>query len=109
MLDQDALGALKQLKQDLREQRNLKTGVVRGTRGNFGFVVCEDESQVFLPPDEMSKVFPEDRVEVEIDEDSNKRLSGKVDRVLESTLKRFFGHCVQRGKALFAVIDENGR
>ncbi|MEH6549517.1 MAG: VacB/RNase II family 3'-5' exoribonuclease [Pseudomonadales bacterium] len=105
MLDPNALGALKQLKKDIRDSRNIKTGRVRSTRSNFGFIDCDDESQVFLPPDEMVKVFPGDTVEVEVFEDKQGRAFAKIQKLTSSELKSFYGFCVSRGNALFVESE----
>ena len=110
MLDSNALQQLNQLKQSIREDKNLHSGTVRGSQGRFGFVTLEDGREAFLPPDEMARVFPGDRVEVSVTEAENKDASGKkvnasLDKLLESQTKTVIGQYVVRGKGHFVAID----
>jgi ribonuclease R len=108
MLNNETLGALKQLKQEIRTARNVKRGQVIPSRANFGFVKCEDNKQVFLAPDEMAKVLPGDTVDIEINKDKGGRESGTVEAVFKTELKEFYGFVVERGKNLFVEADSEG-
>ena len=108
MLNNETLGALKQLKQEIRTARNVKRGQVIPSRANFGFVKCEDNKQVFLAPDEMAKVLPGDIVDIEINQDKGVRESGTIEVVFKTELKEFYGFVVERGKNLFVEADSEG-
>ena len=64
MLDRNALSQLKGLKQQLEAEKERAEAVVKGTQSRYGFAVLDDGREVFIPPDEMLKVFPGDRVRV---------------------------------------------
>jgi ribonuclease R len=108
MLNNETLGALKQLKQEIRTARNVKRGQVIPSRANFGFVKCEDNKQVFLAPDEMAKVLPGDIIDIEINKDKGGREAGTVEAVFKTELKEFYGFVVERGKSLFVEADSDG-
>ncbi len=98
---------LAQLKSDLRAQKEKFLGQVKGTNGRFGFVVLDDGREFFLPPEEMDKVLPEDRVEVTLETDpkNDKRQSAAIYALIESSLDRLLGRVIRRGKHLFFEPD----
>lgn len=108
MLKLDALNQLKQLKSDIKASRDLQFGRVKGTGQKFAFVSLESGRDVFLPPDEMLKVLPGDRIEVEIKKDDKNKTFAKVERLIESSNKIFFGKYVSKGAAHFAEADFDG-
>lgn len=108
MLKLDALDQLKQLKSDIKASRNLQLGRVKGTGQKFGFVTLDSGRDVFLPPAEMLRVLPGDRVEVEIKKDDRNKTFAHVERLVESTNKEFFGKYVAKGTAHFAEADFDG-
>ena len=64
MLNADALSQLRQLKSDIEEHKVVYSGTVKATNGRFGFVALDDGRDVFLPPEEMQRVLPGDRVNI---------------------------------------------
>lgn len=108
MLNSDALQQLKQLKTDLRSSKEFAQGRVRGSIGKFGFVVLDDGREAFLPPAEMERVFPGDRVRVSLAEEDKGKLSAELDALLESQLKFLVGQYVQRGQGHFVQPSQNG-
>jgi len=108
MLKLDALTQLKQLKSDIKASRDLQLGRVKGTGQKFGFVSLDSGRDVFLPPTEMLKVLPGDRIEVEIKKDDKNKTFAQVERLIESTNKVFFGKYVSKGPACFAEADFDG-
>lgn len=109
MLDPNALSQLTQLKQDIRTDKNLNEGTVRGSQGRFGFVVLDDGREAFLPPDEMARVLPGDRVEVSVkekeDNPESKKIDATLDKLLSSTTKKLVGQYIVRGKGHFIAVD----
>lgn len=105
MLDANALSQLSQLKQDIRADKNFAEGNVRGTMGRFGFVVMDDGREAFLPPDEMSRVFPGDRVEISYEEDDKGKLTATLEKLINSQTKDLVGQYVVRGKGHFIATD----
>ena len=97
MLKLDALDQLKQLKSDIKASRNLQLGRVKGTGQKFGFVALDSGKDVFLPPTEMLRVLPGDRVEVEIQKDEKNKTFARIERMVESVNKEFFGSTLQKG------------
>lgn len=108
MLKADALSQLKQLKHDIKASRNLQIGTVKGTANKFGFVTLESGKDVFLPADEMAKVLPGDRVEVEIKKEPKNKVFALIEKLIESPTKYFFGKYVTRGSAHFIEPDIAG-
>ena len=110
MLNADALKQLNQLKTDIRSSKEFAEGRVRGSNGKFGFVVLDDGREAFLPPPEMERVFPGDRVRVSLNEDEKEKgkLSAELDSLIESELKYLVGQYVQRGQGHFIQPSQNG-
>lgn len=108
MLNADALKQLNQLKSDIRSTKEFAEGRVRGSNGKFGFVVLDDGREAFLPPPEMERVFPGDRVRVSLTEEDKGKLSAELDELLESELNYLVGQYVQRGQGHFIQPSQNG-
>lgn len=105
MLDASALSQLSQLKQTIRADKNITEGVVRGTQGRFGFVLLDDGREAFLPPDEMTRVFPGDKVEISYEVDDKGKLTATLEKLLSSTTKDLVGQYIVRGKGHFIAVD----
>jgi len=108
MLKLDTLNQLKQLKSDIKASRNLMNGTVKGSTNKFGFVTLDSGKDVYLPPEEMEKVLPGDRIEVEIVKDAKKKKVAKIEQLLESPTKIFCGKYITKGKAHFIEPDIQG-
>jgi ribonuclease R len=105
MLNNDSLQQLKELKIALEEQKQVCEGVVKGTQHRYGFLVIDNKRQLFLPPEEMQKVFPEDTIRVIVRKDKKGKEYGEVEKVVSSSLDEFVGRYVIKGKAHFVEPD----
>ena len=107
MLNLDSLAQLKSLKSTISDhhEASLKEGIVRGSQGRFGFVNADDGSQFFLPPDEMAKVFPGDKIQFSETTDDKGKIQGVVEAIIQSDFKTFTGRFQKRGKAQFVEPD----
>ncbi|AWF82061.1 RNAse R [Microbulbifer sp. A4B17] len=108
MLNADALKQLSQLKTDIRSSKEFAEGRVRGSNGKFGFVELDDGREAFLPPNEMERVFPGDRVRVSLSEENKGKLAAELDALLDSQLDYLVGQYVQRGQGHFIQPTQNG-
>ncbi|WP_288130275.1 VacB/RNase II family 3'-5' exoribonuclease [Microbulbifer sp.] len=108
MLNADALKQLTQLKTDIRSTKEYAEGRVRGSSGKFGFVVLDDGREAFLPPAEMDRVFPGDRVRVSLNDEDKGKLSAELDSLIDSELKYLVGQYVQRGQGHFIQPSQPG-
>jgi len=108
MLKIDALSQLKQLKSDIKASRNLHEGVVKGTSNKFGFVTLDSGKDIFLPADEMAKVLPGDRIEVEVKKEPKNKTFALIERLIDSPTKEFFGKYLTKGNAHFVEADIQG-
>lgn len=108
MLKLDTLHQLKQLKQDIKESRNLMEGIVKGSPNKFGFVTLDSGKDVYLPAEEMEKVLPGDRIEIEVIKDKKNKKVGKIERLISSPTKYFCGKYITKGKAHFIEPDIHG-
>jgi ribonuclease R len=108
MLKLDTLNQLKQLKHDIKASRNLSLGTVKGSAYKFGFVTLDSGRDVYLPPDEMERVLPGDRVEVEIVKDAKNKKVAKLEKLIESPTRVFCGKYITKGKAAFIEPDIAG-
>ncbi|MGC8119532.1 ribonuclease R family protein [Marinobacter sp. VGCF2001] len=108
MLNADALNQLRQLKTDIKENKVVFAGTVKSTNGRFGFVALDEGRDVFLPPEEMQKVLPGDRVSVTEHEVEKGKTQGVVDELLESPLTTFVGRYLIKGKGHFVAPETPG-
>ena len=108
MLNADALSQLRQLKSDIEENKVVFPGIVKATNGRFGFVALDEGRDVFLPPEEMQKVLPGDRVNVTEQEVEKGKTQGVVDELLETRLNTFVGRYLVKGKGHFVVPETPG-
>lgn len=125
MLDPQSLSQLRQLKQQLHDATDRAEGTVKATQGRFGFVSLDDGREVYLPPEQMLRVFPEDRVVVRVlpaapeksgepTSDKGKKGKGKsrkerphaeLEKLLTSPLQNFTGRYTVKGNAHFVIPD----
>jgi len=105
MLNNSALQQLAQLKTNLVAQKDIAQGTVRSTTKRFGFVILDDGREAFLDPDQMLRVLPDDRVEVEVTTNSKNQLEAKLDKLLSSSLTEFVGRYVNKGNNFFVEPD----
>ncbi|MFN2287790.1 MAG: VacB/RNase II family 3'-5' exoribonuclease [Chromatocurvus sp.] len=107
MLNSDALSQLKGLKNQMESVKEHAEAIVKGAPGRYGFAVLDDGREVFIPPDEMLKTFPDDRVRVCIRPSDDRRSVAEVEKLIDSPLGEFAGQCMRKGKALFVRPDLN--
>ena len=105
MLDQNTLQQLRQLKKDIEDNKDQGEGEVRGSQRRFGFVRLDDGRDVFLPPETMQRVFPGDRVKVNVLTDDKGKFKGELEKLIDSPLKEFTGRYVVRGQGHFVEPD----
>ena len=108
MLNADALNQLRQLKTDIKENKVVFPGTVKSTNGRFGFVALDEGRDVFLPPEEMQKVLPGDRVNIVEQEADKGKTQGVIDELLESHLSTFVGRYLVKGKGHFVAPETPG-
>jgi len=105
MLNQESLTRLQGLKSQMEAQKERAEAVVKGTQGRYGFALLDDGRQVFIPPQEMLKAFPEDRVRVCIRPTRDNKFVADIEALVASPLDEFTGRCVRKGNALFVEPD----
>ena len=105
MLNQDTLSQLKGLKSQMEAEKERAEAVVKGTQARYGFAVLDDGREIFIPPDEMLKAFPDDRVQVCIRPTKDNKTIADIEKLVDSPLVDFTGRCVRKGKAVFVEPD----
>jgi VacB/RNase II family 3'-5' exoribonuclease len=105
MLDKNALQQLSQLKTQIIDSKDQGDGEVRGSQRRFGFVRLDDGRDVFLAPDDMQRVFPGDRVRINVLTDDKGKFKAELEKLLESPLDCFTGRYVVRGQGHFVEPD----
>jgi VacB/RNase II family 3'-5' exoribonuclease len=105
MLNQDSLSQLKSLKSKMEAEKEHAEAVIKGTQNRYGFAVLDDGREIFIPPDEMLKVFPDDRVVVCIRPAKDNKTIAEIEKLVDSPLGDFTGRCVRKGKAVFVEPD----
>lgn len=105
MLNQDALAQLRQLKQKIQDDKVQTSGVVRATQGRYGFVVLDDSREIYLSAEQMQRVFPDDRIEIEIIANDDGKPNAQLEKLVSSELREFTGQYVVRDNAHFVEPD----
>lgn len=105
MLSQDTLSQLQGLKSLMEAQKERTEAVIKGTQARYGFAVLDDGREIFIPPQEMLKVFPDDRVRVCIRPTKDNKTIADIEKLVSSPLVDFTGRCVSKGKAIFVEPD----
>lgn len=105
MLNQDSLSQLQGLKSQMEAEKERAEAVVKGTQARYGFAVLDDGREIFIPPDEMLKCFPDDRIRVCIRPTKDNKTIADVEKLVDSPLGEFTGRCVRKGKAVFVEPD----
>ncbi|MEM9255685.1 MAG: VacB/RNase II family 3'-5' exoribonuclease [Pseudomonadota bacterium] len=105
MLSQESLSQLKGLKSQMEAEKERAEAVVKGTQSRYGFAILDDGREIFIPPPEMLKAFPNDRVQVCIRPAKDNKTIAEIERLVDSPLAEFTGRCVRKGKALFVDPD----
>jgi VacB/RNase II family 3'-5' exoribonuclease len=105
MLNADALAQLRTLKQHITDEKQRNTGTVKGSQGRFGFVVLDDGRELYLPAEQMMRVFPDDRVTIDTVTATDGKQSAVIETVIESPLREFTGTYVVRDNAHFVEPD----
>jgi ribonuclease R len=108
MFNADALSQLRQLKSDIEEHKAVFPGTVKATHGRFGFVALDDGRDVFLPPEEMQKVLPGDRINITEQDAEKGKTQGLVEELLSSSLDTFVGRYQVKDKGHFVVPKTAG-
>ncbi|MDO8862663.1 VacB/RNase II family 3'-5' exoribonuclease [Haliea sp. E1-2-M8] len=105
MLNPDSLAQLKGLKSQMEAEKERAEAVIKGTQSRYGFAVLDDGREVFIPPDEMLKAFPDDRVWICIRPSGENKTIADIEKLIDSPLGDFSGRCVRKGNALFVQPD----
>ncbi len=105
MLNPDTLAQLRQLKQNIHDSKDRAEGIVKGSQGRFGFVTLDDGREIYLPPEQMQRVFPDDRIAVEVITGPEGKPVAQLERLIESPLRTFTGRYVIRDNAHFVEPD----
>lgn len=105
MLNLDTLSQLKGLKTQMEAEKERVEAVVKGTQARYGFAILDDGREIFIPPDEMLKVFPDDRVQVCVRPTKDNKTIADIEKLIDSPLTVFTGRCVRKGKAVFVEPD----
>ena len=105
MLNKDALQQLAQLKSDIVAQKDVAQGHVRTTTKRFGFILLDDGREAFIDPEQMLRVLPDDRLEVEISTNAKGQFEAKLVKLLKPGLDEFVGRYVSKGNNFFVEPD----
>jgi len=105
MLSQENLSQLQGLKSRMEATKERAEAVIKGTQARYGFAVLDDGREIFIPPQEMLKAFPDDRVKVCIRPVKDNRTIADIEKLVNSPLTDFTGRCVRKGKAIFVEPD----
>jgi len=105
MLNQDTLSQLQGLKAQMEAEKEYAEAVIKGTQARYGFAVLDDGREIFIPPQEMLKAFPDDRVSICIRPAKDNKTIADIQKLVRSPLRDFTGRCVRKGNAIFVAPD----
>ncbi len=105
MLNQDTLSQLQGLKSQMEAEKEYAEAVIKGTQARYGFAVLDDGREIFIPPQEMLKAFPDDRVRVCIRPAKDNKTIADIEKLVSSPLGEFTGRCLRKGNAIFVEPD----
>lgn len=105
MLNKDALQQLAQLKSSIVAQKDIAQGTIRTTTKRFGFIILDDGREAFIDPEQMLKVLPDDRLEVEINTNAKGQFEATLIKLLAPGLNEFVGRYVSKGNNFFVEPD----
>lgn len=105
MLSNDTLAQLKQLKQQLKAQKDLFQGKVKDSPLKTATIQLEDGRQASLSAEESQKVLPRDQVKVTLTKGKGNQLTAEVEELVSSELSEFTGKVVVKGAAVFVDPD----
>lgn len=99
------LETLQNLKKHIQETQHRYVGYVKGTKSRFGFLETEDGQDVFIPPQEMDKVFPGDRICLLV-----KSINGEeetiIEEIMEHNFTRFVGTFTEDETGSYVIPDD---
>ena len=98
MLSQDNLAQLKGLKSQMEAEKERAEAVIKGTQARYGFAVLDDGREIFIPPQEMLKAFPDDRVKICIRPAKDNRTIADIEKLVDSPLTDFTGSLRAQGQ-----------
>ncbi len=96
---------LSQIKEAIRSNTDYMEGTVRSTSGRFGFAILDDGREAFINPDQMSRVFHGDRIEVIVTLNEREQHEAQLNKLLHSSLKEVVGRYMVKGKGHFIVCE----
>jgi exoribonuclease-2 len=99
MLNKSSLEQLAQLKNTMVAQKDIAIGQVRTTTKRFGFVLLDDGREAFIDPEQMQRLLPDDRIEVEISTNAKNQYEAKL------VTSNFVGRYVNKGSNYFIEPD----
>lgn len=98
MLDEKSLSVLQALKNDIKAAKSLLKGTVKGIGKSYGFVVSDDRAEYFLPPEQMRRVFPGDRVTFSLINTADNKKQAELETLEASCLQQVQGVLHLKGK-----------
>ncbi|MAL98782.1 MAG: 3'-5' exonuclease [Alteromonadaceae bacterium] len=108
MFNTDALQQLRQLKSEIKTQKDLQVGTIKLSATRFGFVTLDDGREIYLPQEQAQRVLPGDRVEVSLETDDKGKPHAILEKALRKTAPRFVGQYQVRGNGHFVAPDLPG-
>lgn len=108
MFNSNALQQLRQLKSEIKTQKDIQVGTIKLSATRFGFITLDDGREVYLPQEQAQRVLPGDRVEVSLETDEKGKLQAALEKALQKTAPRFVGQYQVRGNGHFVAPDLPG-
>lgn len=95
---------LKKLKEQIKETQKYYTGVVKGTRSRYGFLSIDGNKDIFIPPFEMDRVFPGDKVRILVKNDSDTT----IEELIETNFKSSIGVFTEDDTGAYVLPEDFG-
>jgi ribonuclease R len=100
------LETLQNLKKHIQDTQHRYVGYTKGTKSRFGFLETEDGQDIFIPPYEMDKIFPGDRICLLV-----KTINGEetttIEEILEHNFVRFVGIFTEDETGSYVIPEDS--
>lgn len=93
-------------KYELDENPNRKIGILEVKEKGFGFVLLEDEEDIFIPRSNMNGAVQKDEVVAEITSRKGEKLEGKIVQIVKRNISNLVGEIVFKKKMAYVLLDD---
>jgi ribonuclease R len=106
MINRGDLVKLKKGRIGIASELNVKVGIISMTKSGFGFLIVEDEQDIFIPPTKLYTALDSDKVMIRLSHDREGRITGTVIKIIERAQRNIVG-IFRVGSSFDCVVPDN--